>query len=204
MSPTDAPTLPILAFSSERAWAKWLTRNHAASKGVWLRIAKTSSGQASVSYAAGLEVALCYGWIDGQKRAYDATSWLQKFTPRGKRSVWSKVNREKAEALVRAGRMQPAGLAAIEAAKASGHWAGAYDSPARARVPTDLLRALAGNAAARRFFVTLNSQNRYAILHRLQTAKKPETRARRLAAFIDMLAKGQTLYPQQSQLRRKR
>ena len=199
--PQRASTFPILAFSSARTWAKWLAHNHAAAPGVWIRIAKTSSPQASVSYGAALEVALCYGWIDGQKRAYDETSWLQKFTPRRAGSVWSKVNRRKAAALIRARRMKPAGLNAIEAAKASGRWAAAYDSPARARVPTDLRRALRSNVAAGRFFAELNGQNRYAILHRLQTAKQPETRARRLAAFVDMLARHQTLYPQRSSAR---
>jgi uncharacterized protein YdeI (YjbR/CyaY-like superfamily) len=196
LSRTQRPTPPILAFSSERTWAKWLSDHHTDSKGVWVKIAKLSSRRASVSYAAALEVALCFGWIDGQKRAYDETSWLQKFTRRGTRSVWSKVNREKAKALLRAGRMKPAGRAAMNAAQASGRWATAYDSPAKARVPIDLRRALTGNASARRFFATLNGQNRYAILHRLQTAKKPETRARRLAQFVEMLARHETLHPQ--------
>ena len=200
--PTQRSTLPILAFSSERTWAKWLADHHADSKGVWVKIAKLSSKRASVSYAAAVEVALCYGWIDGQKRAYDETSWLQKFTPRGTRSVWSKINRDKAEALLRAGRMKPAGQAAMNAAQVSGRWATAYDSPAKARVPIDLRRALARNASARTFFATLNGQNRYAILHRLQTVRKPETRARRLAQFVEMLARHETLYPQRSPSRR--
>jgi uncharacterized protein YdeI (YjbR/CyaY-like superfamily) len=169
-----------------------------------MRIAKRSSKRATVTYAAALEVALCYGWIDGQKRAYDETSWLQKFTPRGTRSVWSKANRQRAEALLRAGRMKPAGRAAVNAARASGRWASAYDSPATARVPADLRRALQDNAAARTFFATLNRQNRYAILYRLQTAKKPETRARRLAKFVEMLVRQESLYPQQSPSRGRR
>jgi uncharacterized protein YdeI (YjbR/CyaY-like superfamily) len=187
--------MPIMQFKGQKAWTAWLDKNHAASSGVWLRIAKTSSDIASVSYAEALEAALCYGWIDGQKKSYDATTWLQKFTPRGERSIWSKINREKAEALIRNGRMKPAGLQAVERAQQNGRWEAAYDSPGQASVPSDLQVALDKNAKAKAFFATLNSQNRYAVLHRLQTAKKAETRAKRIEQFIRMFAKHEKLYP---------
>ena len=187
--------IPIMQFKSQKAWTAWLDKNHAASSGVWLRIAKTSSDIASVSYAEALEAALCYGWIDGQKKSYDATTWLQKFTPRGERSIWSKINREKAEALIRNGRMKPAGLQAVERAQQNGRWEAAYDSPGQASVPSDLQVALDKNAKAKAFFATLNSQNRYAVLHRLQTAKKAETRAKRIEQSIRMFAKHEKLYP---------
>ena len=163
--------------------------------GIWLKIARTSSALVSVSYAEALEIALIYGWIDGQKKSFDESAWLQKFTPRGDRSIWSKVNREKAEALIRTGRMQPAGLHAVEQAKQDGRWEAAYDSPSQAKVPEDFQAALEKNPAASDFFTTLNSRNCYAILHRIQTAKKAETRARRIEEFIEMLAKHEKLYP---------
>ena len=184
-----------LAFANQKAWSAWLDENHAQSAGVWLRIAKTSSGLESVSYAEALEEALCYGWIDGQKRSLDESAWLQKFTPRGERSLWSRVNREKAEELIRSGKMKPAGLQAVERARQNGRWEAAYDSPGRASVPEDFQAALDANPAAKAFFATLNSANRYAILWRLQTAKKPETRAKRMEQFIGMLEKGEKLYP---------
>ncbi len=197
MSPSAKPgnETPIKPFKDQKAWAAWLDKNHTKSSGLWLQLARTSSGQKSVSYAEALEVALCYGWIDGQKKGYNEASWLQKFTPRGPRSIWSKVNREKALALIESGQMRPAGLKAIEAAKKNGQWEGAYDSPSRSTVPDDLQAELDPNAKAKAFFATLNSTNRYAILHRLQTAKKPETRAKRLKQFIEMLAKEEKLYP---------
>lgn len=186
---------PIIFFEQQQAWADWLDQHHATSAGVWLQLAKKASGLASVSYAEALEVALCYGWIDGQKQRYDETFWLQKFTPRGRKSIWSKVNREKVQQLIASGHMKAAGLKAIEAAQQDGRWAAAYDSPSQATVPADFQTELAKNAAAQAFFATLNSQNRYAILHRIQTAKKVETRARRIQQFIEMLAKQEKLYP---------
>ena len=187
---------PVVAFPDRAAWQAWLADHHGgAPEGVWLQIAKKGSGVASVDYAQALEIALCYGWIDGQKRGLDETHWLQRFSPRRSRSIWSKVNRAKAEALVAAGDMQPAGLAEIERAKADGRWDAAYDGQRTATVPDDLAAAFAGNAVAREFFATLDSTNRYAILHRLQTAKKPETRARRLAQFVEMLSEHRTIYP---------
>jgi uncharacterized protein YdeI (YjbR/CyaY-like superfamily) len=186
----------VVSFADQAGWRAWLAAHHVgAPQGVWLKIAKKSGSVASVDYPQALEVALCYGWIDGQKKGLDETHWLQRFTPRRSRSIWSKVNRAKAEALVEAGEMQPAGLAEMERAKADGRWAAAYDGQRTSAVPDDLAAALADDAVAREFFATLDSTNRYAILHRLQTAKKPETRARRLAQFVEMLSERRTIYP---------
>jgi uncharacterized protein YdeI (YjbR/CyaY-like superfamily) len=149
-----------------------------------------------VSYAEALDIALCYGWIDGQKKSYDESSWLQKWTPRGLKSIWSKVNREKIQQLTERGRMQPAGIAAVEAAKQDGRWDAAYDSPSQATVPDDFQAALDRHPQASAFFATLNSQNRYGILWRIQTAKKRETRAKRIQQFIELLERHETLYPQ--------
>ena len=190
-----AAELPVRAFRSPAQWEAWLRRNHSFSGGLWLRIAKKDAGISSVTYAEALEAALCYGWIDGQKQKGDASTWLQKFTPRGPRSGWSRINREKAEALIESGRMRAPGLAAVERARRNGQWDSAYESPSRATVPEDLRKALSRNRAARDFFKTLNGANRYAILYRLQTASRPETRARRLSQFIEMLAQGKTLHP---------
>ena len=182
-------------FKSQKDWAAWLNKNHAQSPGVWLRIAKKVSELHSVSYDEALQIALCYGWIDGQKKGFDESSWLQRFTRRGPKSIWSKINRAKAEELIKLGKMKPAGLEAIESAKADGRWDAAYDSSRGATVPPDLRTALDGNAKAKKFFATLDSVNRFAILHRLQTAKKPETRAARLDKFIRMLEKKEKIYP---------
>ena len=187
--------LPVLQCARQEEWAVWLDNNHAASPGVWLEIAKKASGRTSVSYAEALDVALCYGWIDGQSKSQGAASWLQKFTPRGNGSIWSKVNRDKALALIANGQMKPAGLAAVERARQNGRWDGAYDSPSSATVPDDFQAELDRNAKAKAFFATLHSRNRYAILFRLQTAKKAETRARRMQQFISMLERNETLYP---------
>jgi uncharacterized protein YdeI (YjbR/CyaY-like superfamily) len=187
---------PVVSFADQADWRAWLAAHHSgAPEGVWLKIAKKGGVVASLDYPQALEVALCYGWIDGQKRGLDETHWLQRFTPRRSRSIWSKVNRAKAEALVETGEMQPAGLAEMERAKADGRWDAAYDGQRTSTVPDDLAAALAGNAVAREFFATLDSANRYAILHRLQTAKKPETRARRLAQFVEMLGERRTIHP---------
>jgi uncharacterized protein YdeI (YjbR/CyaY-like superfamily) len=188
--------LPILLFTSQGEWEAWLQEHHAASRGVWLRHAKKASGLQSVSYAEALDIALCYGWIDGQKKSYDESSWLQKWTPRGLKSIWSKVNREKIQQLTERGRMQPAGIAAVEAAKQDGRWDAAYDSPSQATVPDDFQAALDRHPQASAFFATLNSQNRYGILWRIQTAKKRETRAKRIQQFIELLERHETLYPQ--------
>lgn len=187
--------LPIQLFEHQDAWAAWLEQNHAEAPGIWLRHAKKASGLTSVSYDQALEVALCYGWIDGQKKSYDESSWIQKWTPRGAKSIWSKINREKALKLIERGLMRPRGLAEVERAKQDGRWDAAYDSHSTATVPDDLQAALDGNAEASAFFSTLNSTNRYAILFRIQTAKKPETRARRIQEFIGMLERHEKLHP---------
>jgi uncharacterized protein YdeI (YjbR/CyaY-like superfamily) len=176
-------------------WKKWLDKNHAKSSGVWLRLAKKDSGLESVSRNEALDVALCYGWIDGQvKKDGDERTWLQKFTPRRSRSIWSKINREKVSALIESGEMQPAGHAEVERAKSDGRWEAAYDSPKSMAVPDDLRKALASNKKAKAFFEKLNSQNRFAILFRIHTAKKAETRDRRIKQFIEMLERGEKLY----------
>ena len=187
--------LPIELFEDQDAWAAWLESNHADSPGLWLRHAKKASDLASVSYAEALDVALCYGWIDGQKKSYDESSWLQKWTPRGAKSIWSKINREKVLKLIESGQMKPAGMAEVERAKQDERWDAAYDSHSSATVPSDLQAALDGNAEASAFFATLNSTNRYAILFRIQTAKKAETRAKRIQEFIGMLARHEKLHP---------
>ncbi len=187
--------MPVKLFKDPKAWATWLDKNQATSSGLWVRIAKKGAEYKSVSYDQALEVALCYGWIDGQKKTYDESSWLQKFTPRGPKSIWSKLNREKAEALIERGEMKPAGLKAIESAKQDGRWEAAYESQNRATVPADLQAELDRNLKAKEFFATLNRVNRYAILFRLQTAKKPETRAKRLRQFVEMLERGEKIYP---------
>ncbi len=190
-----AGNLPIVELESQTAWAKWLAENHAKSSGVWLRLAKKGSGVASVTYDEAIEEALRVGWIDGQKKGYDEATWLQKMTPRGPRSIWSKINRDKAEALIARKRMKPAGLAAIERARQGGQWDAAYDSQKVATVPPDLQVELDRSQAAREFFATLNSVNRYAILHRIQTAVKPETRAKRIEKFIGMLERNEKIHP---------
>jgi uncharacterized protein YdeI (YjbR/CyaY-like superfamily) len=187
--------LPTLLFASPGEWERWLDANHDRSRGLWLKIGKGETAAATVSYAQALEVALLFGWIDGKKGKLDAAFWLQKFTPRGPKSRWSKVNRAAAMRLTKEGRMRPAGRAAIESAKADGRWAAAYESQSRASAPADLKRALASNEAARNFFDALDAHNRYAILYRVNDATKPETRAKRIATYVQMLARGETLHP---------
>jgi len=187
--------LPKIAFASQKEWDKWLKANHLTSSGLWLQFAKKASGTPSVTYAEAIETAICYGWIDGQKQSHSTEAWLQKFTPRGRKSIWSKINREKALALIAGGRMQPAGLAEVERAKQDGRWEQAYDSPSSATVPPDLTAALNKNPRANAFFAALESRNRYAILWRVQTAKKAETRAKRIALFVEMLERGEKLHP---------
>lgn len=190
--------LPIEPFADAKAWQRWLARNHGKSRGLWIRLAKKGSGIASITYPEAVEHALCWGWIDGQVRSVDATWYVQRFTPRGPTSIWSKINRAKALALIESGAMQPAGLAEVERAQRDGRWARAYDSPSKASVPEDLGLALAGAPKAAEAFATLDATNRYAILHRVQTAKKPETRAKRIAEFVTMLAEGRTLHPRRT------
>jgi uncharacterized protein YdeI (YjbR/CyaY-like superfamily) len=187
--------LTVKPFRSSRDWEAWLAANHETSPGVWLKIAKKASGIESVDHAEALEVAICYGWIDGQRRALDGRFFLQKFTPRGPRSSWSRINRDKALDLIACGRMQPAGLSEVERAKVDGRWETAYEPQSTATVPDDLQRELDANPRAAAFFASLDSRNRYAILYRLQDAKKPETRARRLAQFVALLDEQRTLHP---------
>lgn len=182
---TDTRTIQV--FTSAQKWREWLEKNHAASNGVWLRIYKKDSGRASVSYAEALDEALCFGWIDGQKDAYDEASWLQKFTPRRAKSMWSKKNREHVARLTKEKRMASAGRAAVEAAKKDGRWERAYDSSSAMTVPGDFLRELKEDAGAYAFFKTLNRANTYAIAWRLQSAKKPETRVRRAQQIIALM-----------------
>ena len=186
--------LPIMLFEHQEAWAAWLEPNHADSRGLWLQHAKKAADLASVSYAEALDVALCYGWIDGQKKSYDESSWLQKWTPRGAKSIWSKINREKVLKLIEHGQMKPAGLKAIEQAQQDGRWAAAYDSSSTSIVPEDFQLALDSNAPAKAFFATLTRVNRYAILFRIQTTKKAETRAKRIQQFIQMLENHETVH----------
>ena len=192
---TPKPDLPILPFASRDAWEAWLGEHHATSDGLWLKLAKKASGIETVSYAEAVEVALCYGWIDGQKASFDEDYWLQRFTPRRPRSRWSKVNRQKATELIERGEMRPAGLREVERARADGRWDAAYDAQSTATVPEDLRRELDRNDKAREFFATLDSRNRYAILYQIGDAKKPQTRARRIEKYMAMLAEGKKLYP---------
>lgn len=186
--------LPTLSFETQRDWEAWLDAHHADAPGVWLQIAKKATGKPSVSYAEALDSALCYGWIDGQKASLDDAHWLQKFTPRRPKSAWSRVNCEKAMALIAAGKMRPAGQVQVEAAKADGRWEAAYDSQSASAVPADLQQELDARPDAKAFFGTLDSRNRYAILYRIQTAKKAETRAARIRKFVEMLSQGQKIY----------
>lgn len=188
------PEQPIQAFPSARAFRCWLEANHADHPGIWMQIAKKASGLPSITYAEALEEALCFGWIDGQKRRHSETTWLQKFTRRQGRSGWSKINTEHVERLTLAGRMHPAGQAAVDAAKADGRWARAYSPPREASVPADFLRALSKHKKALRFFEALNKTNRYAIIYRLNEAKRPETRQRRLEQFLERMKRGEKLH----------
>jgi uncharacterized protein YdeI (YjbR/CyaY-like superfamily) len=184
----------IRFFGTQTAWSSWLEKNHRKSSGLWLRLAKRDSNAKSVTYAEALEVALCYGWIDGQKRGESDEAWLQRFLPRSTRSIWSKINREKAIALIACGKMKPAGQEAIAAAKRNGTWDAAYDSQKSAKAPEDFQTALDANLKARDFFYQLDSANRYAIFFRIQTVKKTETRERKIGEFIQMLEKGERIH----------
>jgi uncharacterized protein YdeI (YjbR/CyaY-like superfamily) len=190
-----AGDLPVVGFASAQAWLAWLEENHDGSAGLWLKIAKQGAPAPTVSYAEAVEVALCYGWIDGQKGRLDEHYWLQRFTPRKAGSKWSKINREKAERLIGADLMRPPGLRQVEAARADGRWEAAYQGQATATVPPDLAQALEGNPEAAAFFATLTGVNRYAILYRIQDAKRPQTRAARIEKFVAMLARHETIHP---------
>jgi uncharacterized protein YdeI (YjbR/CyaY-like superfamily) len=185
---------PTLYFESADAWEAWLAENHESVPGVRVKIAKKGSGVPSVAYPEVLDIAISYGWIDGVRNALDETYFLQRFTPRGPRSKWSKINREKAEQLIKSKQMKPAGLREVEKAKADGRWEAAYEGQRTMQVPPDLQAELEADPGMKEFFEGLSSQNRYAILYRLHDAKKPETRARRLAQFVEMLKKRETIY----------
>ncbi len=186
----------LVRYATPKHWHDWLSKHHASTpEGIWLELAKKSASFTTVTYAEALEVALCWGWIDGQKGAIDEHRWKQRFTPRRARSIWSKVNCAKAEALIAAGRMQPSGLHEVTRAKADGRWERAYDSPKNAKVPDDLAEALSKSPKAKAMFETLDATNRYAILYRTTSVKKAETRARKIAAFVTGLAKGEVPHP---------
>lgn len=185
---------PTRAFKDAAAWESWLARNHSAADGIWMRLAKKASGIKSITYPEALEVALCYGWIDGLKRPESATTWLQRFTPRRSRSIWSEINRNKALGLIEGGRMKPAGLEEVERARRDGRWDAAYASPKSATMPPDFQKELNRHPKAKAFFKTLTRTNSYAIMWRIQTAKRAETRERRIRTYIEMLEKGETIH----------
>jgi uncharacterized protein YdeI (YjbR/CyaY-like superfamily) len=183
---------PIHGFESQKAWEKWLDKNHRLSSGIWMRLAKKASGIASITYAEAVESALCYGWIDGHKRPHNDLAWLQRFTPRRSRSMWSQINREKALALIESKRMRAAGLEEVERARKDGRWEAAYGSQRALTTDAEFQRALNKSPRAKKFFKTISAANRYAMLWRVQTAKRPETRARRIKQYVEMLEKGET------------
>jgi uncharacterized protein YdeI (YjbR/CyaY-like superfamily) len=195
--------LPVIAFASQLAWDAWLTSQPPQSKGLWLKLAKKSSGIASVSKPEAIDTALCHGWIDGQLDSFDDVYWLIRFTPRQSTSKWSEKNRARALQLIDQNRMRPAGLSEIERAKVDGRWDAAYAPQSTAEVPEDLRAALATSKQAKSFFETLDSANRYAILYRIHHAKKAETRAARIGKFVAMLTEGKTIYPQKTKTRKK-
>ncbi len=186
--------LQIKTFSSSRKFREWLSKNYNKKEGVWLRLFKKDSGKKTFSHAEALEEALCYGWIDGQGKKYDDESWIIKFTPRREKSIWSKRNREQVDRLIKEKRMTEHGLKEVEKAKADGRWAAAYDSPKNMEVPKDFIDELKKNKKAYEFFKSLNKTNTYAIAWRLQTAKKPETRERRMKKFLDMMKRSEKFY----------
>ena len=189
-----AGDIRVRAFKDAAAWELWLAKNQTATDGLWMRIAKKASGLKSITYPEAVESALCYGWIDGQKKPESESTWLQRFVPRRSRSIWSKINREKALGLIASGKMKPAGLKEVERAKHDGRWDAAYDSPKNAPIHPDFQKALDENPRAKAFFKTVNAANRYAIIWRLQTARNAEDRAKRVRSFIEMLEKGETLH----------
>jgi uncharacterized protein YdeI (YjbR/CyaY-like superfamily) len=193
-STTTGPETEILKFASQSAWAEWLAQHHANSPGVFIQVAKSGSGHPSVTCPEALDVALCYGWIDSLRRGLDAEWFLQKYGPRKSASLWSKINCDKVQSLIDQGLMQPSGFAAIEVARKNGRWESAYEGPSKIAVPPDLQAELDRRPEAAAFFAKLKSQNRFAILFRLQTARKPETRLARLEKFIGMLERGETIY----------
>ncbi len=194
MSTKDPNEQPILSFETAKDWDAWLTKHHASSKGVYIRVGKKDSGIRSITCPEALEVALCHGWIDAIRKGHDTNTFLQRYCPRGPRSIWSEINKKSVQALIKAKLMHPAGLAAVAQAKKNGQWDKAYAPASTITVPPDLEAALKKNKKAREFFATLKGSNRYAFLHRLHTAKKEETRAKRLAQFIGMMERGETFH----------
>jgi len=186
--------LPVLAFGSAADWQAWLESEHATSDGIWLKVGKKSATEPSLSYAEALEMALCFGWIDGQKRSHDGDYWLQRFTPRKPGSKWSKINTEKADALIAAGRMRAPGQRQVDQARADGRWDAAYAGQRTSTVPDDLRTALDANPAAAEFFATISSVNRYAIIYRIGSVKRPETSARKIAQYVQMLGEHKTIH----------
>jgi uncharacterized protein YdeI (YjbR/CyaY-like superfamily) len=193
------PELPTLSFATADEFTKWLAQHHADSPGLWLKIAKKTAPTPTLDYAGALEVALCWGWIDGQKKGLDDAHWLQRFTPRSPRSKWSRINREKAEALIKSGQLQAPGLAQVEKARADGRWDAAYEGQRTASVPDDLAAALANNPTAAAHFAELDGRNRYAILYRIHDAKRPQTRVARIEKYVEMLARGERIHPAQAE-----
>lgn len=191
---TNLNTIPTIAFETSETFETWLAAHFDNSNGLWLKIFKKNSGEKTITYAEALDVALCYGWIDGQKQAFDEQAWLQKFCPRREKSIWSKINIGHVERLINEGRMKPAGLKAVEKAKADGRWEKAYDSPSNMTIPEDFLQALSKNKKAEAFFMGLNKTNLFSIGFRLQTAKKQETREKRMKEIIEMLARGEKFH----------
>lgn len=188
------PDLPTLPFANKKKWTDWLAKQHEKSSGVWLKLAKKDSGIASVTYDEAVESALCYGWIDGQKKSFDDKYWLQKLTPRRSKSIWSKINTEKVERLIKSGEMKPAGLRTIEAAKKDGRWANAYESQKNISIPQDFQSALDKNKKAKEFFATLKSGERYSFLFRIHAAKKVETRVKLIQKFVEMLENNEKIH----------
>lgn len=190
----EQPAASVRLFRNQEAWAAWLEKNHRKSDGLWLRLAKKDSGLRSVSYAQALQIALCYGWIDGQKKGESEQAWLQRFLPRSVKSIWSKINRDKALVLIADGRMKAAGLEAVDVARKNGRWESAYASQKNAEVPDDLRIALDANPTARDFFQSLDNGNRYAVLFRIQTVKRVETRSAKIRQFVEMLARHERIH----------
>lgn len=190
----DRTNLPVIAFQSAKEWRDWLQKNSEASKGIWMKIYKKDAGEKTITYAEALDESLCYGWIDSQKKTFDKQAYLQKFCPRGRKSIWSKVNITHIERLTKAGKMKPQGLNAVASAKADGRWAKAYDSPSKMIVPDDFIKELKKNKKAYEFYKTLNKANLFSIAFRLHTAKKPETRQKRMELILEMLSKEQKFH----------
>ena len=193
-TPKIENVVQVISFASSKEWRKWIAANHSKSNGLWLRFFKKVSGEKTITYSEALEEALCYGWIDGQANKYDTNSYIQKFTPRRPKSIWSKKNTEKAERLIQEGKMKKGGMQQVELAKADGRWQQAYDSPKYMKVPEDFLQRLSKNKKAKTFFDRLNKANQYAIAWRLQTAKRPETREKRLKEILVMMSEGKKFH----------